>query len=418
VTGKVRQLVGRGLAPRAAAVASAGCLAALMATGTAAASASQTVLSASLSDVSCTSASSCMAVGTFLGNIPGTKAYQNFTLAETWNGSAWKVVPSPSPKLPAGGAILNSVSCSSATSCVAVGNTLTFHEPGGYTTLYPLIEAWNGTVWKTVAIPKLAKTGAALNGVSCTSATRCMAVGSEGTPKKPTLFTFAESWNGSRWKFVPTPAPLTPGGTALNQVSCTSSSACMAAGYYGYNFGTGTSVTLAEAWNGAKWQRLPTPVPGSDARLNGVSCTAAPACTAVGGRAENSPTLGAGTLAQRWNGTKWATQPSPNPSGAGSAGFAGVSCPSATACMATGSSIDQTGESQFTLAESWNGTGWKLLNTPNPSGSSQAELLGVSCTSPSGCMAVGGFVGSLDNMPTLAERWNGTHWAIVKTPHP
>jgi hypothetical protein len=359
-----------------------------------------------------------MAVGSFVGKIQGTKAYQNFTLAETWNGSAWTVVPSPSPKLPGGGAELNSVSCTSSASCVAVGETLTFHEPGGYLAPYPLIEAWNGTTWQTEAIPKLTHTGAYLNGVSCTSTSRCMAVGSEGFPKKPTLFTFAESWNGTAWKFVPTPAPLTPGGTALNQVSCTSSSNCMAAGYYGYNFGTGTSVTLAEAWNGAKWRRLSTPVPGSDAALTGVSCTAAPACTAVGRHAvNNSRTLATGTLAERWNGKNWRAQPSPNPNGAGTAGFGGISCTGPAACIATGAATDQTGEFQSTLAESWNGTSWNLLKTPTP-GAGVSDLPGVSCTAASNCMAVGAFVDNLDNEVTLAEVWNGTHWTVVKSPQP
>jgi hypothetical protein len=383
-----------------------------MATGTAAAS--QTVISAFLSDVSCTSASTCMAVGTFLGTIPGTSADQHFTLAETWNGTAWTVVPSPSPKLPGGGAILNSVSCSSATNCVAVGETLTFHVPGGYTTPYPLIERWNGTTWATMHTPRLANTGAYLNGVSCPSMSHCMAVGSEGFPKKPTLFTFAEVLTGARWKFVPTPVPLTPGGTALNQVSCTSSSSCMAAGYYGFNFGTGTQVTLAEAWNGKQWRRLTTPVPGSDAVLTGVACTATAACTAVGARAEGS-SLAAGTLAQRWNGKRWRTQPSPNPAGADSAGFSGVSCTGPTACMAAGSAAAQADAGEFTVAEAWNGSTWKLLKTPSPS--SVAEFLGVSCTSPSSCMAVGDFEGT-SSQATLAESWNGTHWSVVKTPHP
>jgi hypothetical protein len=221
-------------------IVSAGCLVALTATGTAAAS-TPSVISASLSDVSCTSTSSCMAVGTFLGRIQGTKGFQNFTLAETWNGTAWTVVPSPSPKLPAGGAELNSVSCTSSTSCMAVGETLVSHEPGGFLVPHPLTEAWNGTTWRVVPTPTLTHTGASLNGVSCTSPSNCMAVGSEGSPKKPTLFTFALSWNGTAWKFVPTPAPLTPGGTALSDVSCTSSTSCMAVGYYG--FGPSTHKT-------------------------------------------------------------------------------------------------------------------------------------------------------------------------------
>jgi hypothetical protein len=393
-------------------VASAGCLVALMTTG--AAAASQTVLNASLGDVSCTSASSCVAVGTFLGNIPGTKAFQNFTLAEAWNGSAWQVVPSPSPKLPAGGAELNSVSCTSSTNCVAVGETLTFHEPGGYLTPYPLIEAWNGTSWRTEAIPKLAHTGAYLNGVSCTSPSRCMAVGSEGFPKKPTLFTFAESWNGTAWKFVPTPAPLTPGGTALSNVSCTSSASCMAVGYYGS--GPGTQVTLAEAWDGAKWRRLTTPTPGSMGTLAGVACTATAACLSVGGHAASGVTLVNATLSEQWNGSGWQVRSSPNPGGANFAGLNSVSCTGPTACMATGGGASGEGESGFTLAESWNGTSWSLVPSPSP-GSFSDELRGVSCTSPASCMAVGDFEGT-GNQFTLAEAWNGTRWTTVKTPHP
>lgn len=83
--------------------------------------------------------------------------------------------------------------------------------------------------------------------------------------------------------------------------------------------------------------------------------------------------------------------------------------------MAAGSAAGQGDEGQLTLAESWNGASWKLLNTPNPA--STAELLGVSCVSVSNCMAVGDFQG-LGDQATLAETWNGTHWAIVKTPHP
>ena len=185
---------GRRFVPRALAAAAAGGLVALAVAGTAAAApAAQSVINASLNDVSCPSANSCMAVGWFLGNIKGTSAYQDFTLAEIWNGTAWTVVPSPSPKLPGGGALLTSVSCTSGANCMAVGESLTFHEPGGYLIPHPLAESWNGTTWTTVPTPKLTNAGAALNGVSCTSPSNCMAVGSEGTLQNDTLFTLAES---------------------------------------------------------------------------------------------------------------------------------------------------------------------------------------------------------------------------------
>ncbi len=404
----------RRLTSRALAALSACCLAALMA-GPASATASPSVINASLAGVSCPAATSCVAVGSFLGRIPGTSAYQNFTLAETLNGSTWTIVPSPSPRLPGGGAQLNSVSCTSSTSCMAVGETQTFHEPGGYLIPHPLAESWNGTKWSIAATPKLANSGASLNGVSCTSTSNCMAVGNEGFPKNPTLFTLAEQWNGTAWKFVSTPPPLTPGGTALSAVSCSSPGSCMAVGYFGYNNGTGTSLTLAESWNGTAWQHRGTPTPGNSGDLAGVSCATA-GCTAAGSHAVPAGSLGEATLAEQWGGKDWKVQPTPNPAGAGGAGFDAVSCTSPSACMATGAAVDQTGENQFTVAESWNGTSWTLLHTPGP-GSFGNELLGVSCAAASACMAVGDFIGNGNGM-TLAESWNGTSWSVVKTPRP
>ena len=66
-----------------------------------------------LRSVSCTSWTSCVAVGDF-DFWPTDK-----TLVESWDGVAWKVVPSPSPGR---GNSLAGVSCTSSTNCVAVGD--------------------------------------------------------------------------------------------------------------------------------------------------------------------------------------------------------------------------------------------------------------------------------------------------------
>jgi hypothetical protein len=388
----------------------AGALTALAA-GPASASASPQVINASLSSVSCPAANNCMAVGSFLGMIPGTSGFQTFPLAEHWNGSAWTVLPTPAPRHPGGGELLVSVSCTTGTSCMAVGQ-IQVEVPPGVTIQHPFAESWNGTKWRIVPTPKMAHTGATLNGVSCTSASDCMAVGDVGTPQNDTMFTLAERWNGTAWTVVGT--PQTPGGTALNTVSCTSPGACMAAGFSNFNNGTGDSVSLAEQWNGAAWQRRATPSPGSGDVFGGVACTSPAACIAVGGhRTQNRNEV---TLAEQWNGTGWQVLASPNPRGFGVAGMGGVSCPAAAACMGVGSWTDPTGESSFNLAEAWNGTSWAILRTPSP-GSTNNELSGVSCTSPSSCMAVGDFIG-LGNGMTLAESWNGTTWSVVMTPRP
>ena len=91
-----------------------------------------------------------------------------------------------------------------------------------------------------------------------------------------------------------------------------------------------------------------------------------------------------------------------------------MACPSPSDCTAVGASVDTAGNALATLAERWNGTRWSIQPTPNPAGVQGPRLEGVACTSPSACTAVGG---SFANA-SLAERWNGTKWAIQASPHP
>jgi hypothetical protein len=56
------------------------------------------------------------------------------------------------------------------------------------------------------------------------------------------------------------------------------------------------------------------------------------------------------TLAERWNGSGWEIQPTPNPAGATDLNLAGVSCPTRRACTAVGTYFTGTGI-QLTLAE-------------------------------------------------------------------
>ena len=116
--------------------------------------------------------------------------------------------------------------------------------------------------------------------MSCTAATVCTAVGSYANSSG--LVAMAERWNGSSWKIQPTPTGARPG--FLSGVSCTAATACTAVGDYD---SSGMDVTLAERWNGSTWKIQPTPNPAGGTYsslplLNGVSCTAPTACTAVG----------------------------------------------------------------------------------------------------------------------------------------
>ena len=101
-----------------------------------------------------------------------------------------------------------------------------------------------------------------------------------------------------------------------------------------------------------------------------------------------------------------------------------VSCPSATACESTGYSIDAGGQ-QRPMANKWDGTTWTEQRVPEPSTATLAFLDGVSCPSPKGCMAVGGYATvattffGLPFARPLAEWWDGTSWSSTSPiPYP
>jgi hypothetical protein len=335
-----------------------------------------------LNGVSCTSASACTAVGIYFPSAGGV-----VTLGERWNGTTWTIKTGP------GVTGLNGVSCSSASACTAVGNVLTKTRA----------ERWNGTSWKTQTTPNPASAGASqLNGVSCTSASACTAVGYYYNTSG-VYFTLAERWNGTSWTIQSTPNPAGSSKPELYGVSCTSASACTAVG--GYENSSGANQTLAERWNGTSWTIHATTNPGPESDyLYGASCASASACTAVGFQQLNTGTKV--TLAERWNGTSWTTQTTPNPAGPTDI-FSGVSCTSASACTAVGSYAESNAEPTGPFAEGWNGTTWTVQTTLSPAGTDDSPLNAVSCTAASACTAMGEYQNSSGTYLTLAEREAG-----------
>jgi hypothetical protein len=349
-----------------------------------------------LFSVSC-AASACEAVGIYQDS---SGAF--VTLGERWNGAAWHAQPTPDPAR-ASGNYLGGVSCPRSSDCTAVG------QGNGDGTPITLGERWRDGRWRLQAVPSPA--GAAenqLNGIACPATGRCLAVGTVG-PTRGVSSAEALRWNGTRWRIQPIP---TVPGASLSALSCASPSACMAVG------GSDSGV-LAERWNGARWRILPAPTPKGAvfSGLGGVSCLSPSFCMAAGAYSTSSSPDGPfKSLAERWNGKKWAIVPSPNPAGAVQTFLGSVSCTSPSACTTTGEQHSATGI-VHTVAERWNGTRWRIQLTPNPSRSPGSFLAGVACTSASSCTAVGGRTDSAGNpVGTLAERWNGTRWRIQPMP--
>ena len=158
-----------------------------------------------LGGVSCSSSTSCVAVGSY------TSGSGIQILVETWNGSAWSITSTPNAS---GNDGLGSVSCTSSTSCVAVGSSTTGSEQQYKT----LIDVWNGSHWSIVSSPDASTSGNTLLSVSCSSSTSCEAVGyyDTGSGDDPLI----EIWNGTSWGIA---SGTNRGGTYifLDGVSCT-----------------------------------------------------------------------------------------------------------------------------------------------------------------------------------------------------
>jgi outer membrane protein assembly factor BamB len=315
--------------------------------------------------VSCVASGDCVAVGG-----EATAGGNEVPLAEEWDGSTW--VPISSPVDPSGSplTLLYSVSCLSINDCMAVGQ-YNYQASGVPETL---AEQWNGTTWSIVDTPlDTTEDGSYLTGVSCISATSCEAVGYSITTHVGLLF-IAEVWNGSTWSSQT--IPQQSHFEYLWGVSCTPSGGgayCDAVGYY--QSPSGAFQPLAEVWDGTAWSiDLPLVPSGStwDSYMEGVSCVSSTDCEAVGYAND------LGTLAEVWDGTSWSIQATPNPSaGAPGSQLSAVSCTSASSCTAVGQYNVNTAADPVMLTEAWDGTSWTTQTTPASTGASY--LRSVSC---------------------------------------
>jgi len=226
------------------------------------------------------------------------------------------------------GTALVSVSCGSATSCVALdASGRAYH--------------FDGSSWSAPVPSSAQAIGAGAISVSCAEPTLCMAVATAGNQ--------VVSWNGQQWS---TPVTLS-GATGLGAVGCAPTGYCATVDAEGNAFAFG-----GQAWHATSndW--------GS---VSAISCVSATLCMSVSGGIS------------QWNGQTW-TQPA---SFGTTSSFSGVSCPTVSFCSA----VDQGGQ-----ALQWNGLHWSAPSPIEAASDSATALgvepTGVSCPATTVCVAV------------------------------
>ncbi|MHB1582155.1 MAG: hypothetical protein ACYC0E_00195 [Acidimicrobiales bacterium] len=200
------------------------------------------------------------------------------------------------------------------------------------------------------------------------------------------------------WTHESVPAPSPNDGSALNSVSCVDPHFCMAVGENGGGF---NQAPLADAWNGISRVVTPMADPSGGGHANGISCISDQFFVAVG-----SSQLGQGSI-EEWDG---AERSEASGSVANTLLWA-VSCVASTFCVAVRQSSGGAGVLQ------WNGSSWNAVSLSGLQYTA-GVMLGVSCPSPSFCMAGGDGPNSLvfNGSGWSTANWSGDSTRTVTSP--
>jgi hypothetical protein len=272
-----------------------------------------------------------------------------------------------------------------------------------------------------------------LDGVFCTSRTRCWAVGSQIGAGGTGIANQVMRWNGTTWRQVSVPDPGGSGADSTSElvaVRCLAAANCWAVGS---RSGGGAMLNEALHWNGSKWTAVHTPDPGGTgsgkvSELDDSTCVTPADCWAVGdfGSGTQGPAEQRTNEVLHWNGKKWTRVSVVNPGGTRTGHvntLYSVRCLSASDCTAVGDygTTSATGVLR-NQALQWNGKKWSLVSTPNPGGTKADgvnEAFALACAADS-CWGAGTYGSSKSPGTNLNEilHWNGEKWATVTAPDP
>jgi len=288
---------------------------------------------------------------------------------------------------------------------------------------WPWTPTW--TNWNTTG--SVVTSGETLNAVSCTSASFCMAVGTNlssepDSSDAPNGFVGAFGayrWDGTNWTETPFLATPSPDSSEwLDAVSCATPDYCMATGT-GAPPASSSSIGdlsgVAELWNGKSWSD--TNFPGTNASASGIDCVTMNWCMSILVPGQ-CVACGGPVSAALWNGSSWQLTPISGLTAPGLTAFS-LSCASTSFCMTT---TDLDGEDMDSALQStednvsyvFDGSGWNQVAWPSQSVSVGA----LSCPTNTSCVQMAdanyGTLGYGGGEVTLL--WNGSSWSEDSNP--
>lgn len=340
---------------------------------------------AGLKDVSCTSATWCVAVGQTYDDT----GRPDRALVASFASGAWSTSVLPLPP-GAESLTLGGISCAQRGNCVAAGVI------GTSGASRPVVEALSGGTWTSTQPPTTTKRDGELTDVDCPSASHCVAVGSLGAAA------LVETLANGVWTRSGAATVSAAHEVDLGSVSCPAAGQCAAVGYY--RNGSGDEEPLAESLLHGAWSAADLPVPSGALDTESppaVDCATAGSCVAVG-----STTFGA--LAWTLADGAWTAVPLPAPQADADFVVAAVACPLDAACTAVGH-VDGGPFGQG-LAEQLRSGAWSAA-TVGFVGPPSARLPGLACTGADTCVAVGSSTDAAYHDHAFQARRSRVGWA-------
>jgi hypothetical protein len=320
--------------------------------------------------MSCATATTCVVVRqASMANGLGPRQPEAFSgTVGSWATTLLPVTQARSPGHLAG------VSCTAVSECEAVGWNV---SPTGLD--QPFVSALSSGGWTSESLPVLGADSSRLRDVSCASPSFCLAVGgfiTEGPATVPNGF-LLESLSDGRW----TAKHMSLGGFfgSLSSVACPAVRWCVAVGAdvvgtYRVTL-TGKTWSLTNISPKDSWPDGPSPQ---------VACSAVGRCVIV----EVSVVRGhARVVVETLSGGRWRISPLGLGAYAEQA-VSGVSCVSATRCVAVGELAHDGGA----VIDEYSPAGWTVHRVLLGPGYSHVVLHGVSCWGSNSCASIGTYV--------------------------
>jgi hypothetical protein len=225
-------------------------------------------------------------------NTEPTYSGSGLPLFEHWDGTTWRVAPSPN----VGGGQIRGLAAIASNDVWAVGEL----DSKG-----TLVEHWNGSSWKRVPAPHANDNGS-LYGISARSANGVWAAG--WAPTGGEIGTLVLHWDGAAWMEFSSANSSDEYNQLAAIVADPASDDLWAVGNRTPGLGY---FQLSEHYDGTAWTVLPDPPGHEEVVLNGVTLDEAGVAWAV------SSTYGAHPLIQYWDGSAWQVDPVPGFAGYG-----------------------------------------------------------------------------------------------------